>query len=1097
MNRLFLCALCFGAACTRTEAPARAFQINTRSELIGGVRALADVDAAPKDATDLIGGKRASGAEGDFKLSNGVMHAIIQNVGTSRGFGSFGGSLIDIDLVRSGQSSASSGVVGNDYFTEMFPAFFLTALEPSKVEVLNDGTDGKAASIRVSGRSGAFISLVKAFTEVVDPTEPLDFTCDYILEPGKQYLKIVVTVTNNSTRDAAWGLNVPFGFVTLLGEGQRLFVPGQAGFDMRFHLEDVYKRPASLDALPGEVTSMWATEGDGVSYAFVAGQNSSGSYLLNDRAVAGGYYPTATKDSILIPIASSSFLGTYFAKAPQNLPKPAAQPDGSKRVASYSYTAFLAVGSGDVGSVQKVVYDMRDVTLRDNGKEFVVRESTPYGTISGFVREEKTNMPLEGISVVLKDDKGNYVTQATTRKGGVWTAPVPAGKYTGFALDRIRSVAQSEASVEVTEGGSATLSFTLQQPGDLRVVVTDDRGNPMPAKISVEGVYENEDSSLQPRQFLYNLKVGERMRQSDLVNDDPSDPATRVFLEKIFYATNGAGGRQLRPGKYTVYASRGPEYDLQKQEVEITAGHTTSLGFTLTRVVDTPGWISADFHVHSIKSVDSDMNLEARVTSYAVEGVDLVVSTDHNYVADYGPTIDSLKLDDWLASSVGLELTTLEMGHFNAFPLALQPGPVQHGSFRWFFRPPGELFAQLRALGKEPQKTVVQINHPRDTILGYFNAFNISGYTGEPLPPYAAVSVDIKPLPDGGMSPYDPANFSREFDAIEVFNGKRRDIMFPYRIPAVPPPGPEPSLARCPPGGPTTTDCLPGAGEILNEVVKIETPGQPDRFELQPRQSGAQNDWFILLSRGQHVTATGNSDSHGEKAEAGLPRTYVQVGETANGTMRALDEDAVFAAIHAGKAVATNGPILDVTVNGQGLGSTVVAADGVIDVHLVIKAAPWMDLKRVTVKRGGRDAKVPVTLEVIQLTETREVLRLDVTKQYTNIPDGSFIVVDAAGDESMRPVHTAYEVPSLEISDAVGVIGSSFGFSSTFGKYKPTQRQIVTPYGFTNPIWVDRTIKSPLKAAKRVLPVGNDQPFVPRVMPDVRKLFHGFHSDPE
>ncbi|MDP1823152.1 MAG: carboxypeptidase regulatory-like domain-containing protein [Archangium sp.] len=1095
MKRLLLMGTLGFLACTKTEAPARAFQIDSRVELIGGVRALADTDAAPKDATDLIGGKRASGAEGDYKLSNGLMHAIIQNVGTSRGFGSFGGSLIDIDLVRGGKSSSTSGVAGNDYFTEMFPAFFLTALEPSKVEVLNDGSDGKAAAIRVSGRSGAFISLVKAFTEVVDPTDPLDFTCDYILEPGKQYLKIVVTVTNNGTRDAAWGLNVPFGFVTLLGEGQRLFVPGQAGFDMRFHLEDVYKRPASLDAIPGEVTSMWATEGDGVSYAFVAGQNSAGSYLLNDRAVAGNYYPTATKDSILIPIASSSFLGTYFAKAPQNLPKPATLPDGTKRISSYSYTAFLAVGSGDVGSVQKVVYDMRDVTVRDNGKEFVVRESTPYGTVSGFVREEKTNQPLEGVSVVLKDDKGNYVTQATTRKGGVWTAPVPAGKYTGYALDRVRSVSSVTEPLEVAEGGGASLNFTLQQPADLRVVVTDENGNPMPAKISVEGVYENEDSNKHPREFFYNLKVGERMRQSDLVTDVGADPASRRYLEKIFYAGSGAGGRQIRPGKYTVYASRGPEYDLQKQDVELIAGRTTSLGFKLTKVVDTPGWVSADFHVHSIKSVDSDMALEARVTSYAVEGVDLVVSTDHNYVADYGPTIEALQLDDWLASSVGLELTSLEMGHFNGFPLALQPGPVQHGSFRWFFRPPGELFAQLRALGTDPQKTVVQINHPRDTILGYFNAFNISGYTGEPLPGYSAVSVDARPLPDGGLSPYDPANFSREFDAFEVFNGKRMDIMFPYRIPAVPPPGPEPTIARCGPGEPTVADCLPAPGEILNEVVKISVDGGPDRFELQQVQPGAQDDWFILLSRGQHVTATGNSDSHGEKAEAGLPRTYVQVGDTANGTMRGLDEDAVFAGIHAGKAVATNGPILDVTVNGQGLGSTVVAADGVIDVHMVIKAAPWIDLKRVTVRRGGRDAKVPVTLEVIQVPDTREVLRLDVTKQYTGIPDGSYIVVEAAGDESMWPVHTAYEVPSLEISDAVGVIGASFGFAPTFGKYKPTQKQIVTPYGFTNPIWVDRTIKQPLKVQKRVLPVGNDVPFVPRVMPDVRKLFHGFHSD--
>ena len=97
----------------------------------------------------------------------------------------------------------------------------------------------------------------------------------------------------------------------------------------------------------------------------------------------------------------------------------------------------------------------------------------------------------------------------------------------------------------------------------------------------------------------------------------------------------------------------------------------------------------------------------------------------------------------------------------------------------------------------------------------------------------------------------------------------------------------------------------------------------------------------------------------------------------------------------------------------------------------------------------------------------------------------------------MWPVHTPYEIPSLEISDAVGVIGASFGFSPAYGKYKPTQRQLVTPYGFTNPIWVNRTQRQPLMRQKPVLPVSNDQAFVPRVLPDVRKLFHAFHSDVE
>ena len=141
--------LCLVAGCKATPPPASAVKISARNELIGGKRALGEV--------------------GDYKISNGVIHAIIQDVGFSRGFGAFGGSLIDIDLVRAGKTGNSSAPVGNDYFTEMFPAFFLQAVEPSKVEVFNDGTDGKAAVIRVTGSGGDFLSLVNSINDLLIP----------------------------------------------------------------------------------------------------------------------------------------------------------------------------------------------------------------------------------------------------------------------------------------------------------------------------------------------------------------------------------------------------------------------------------------------------------------------------------------------------------------------------------------------------------------------------------------------------------------------------------------------------------------------------------------------------------------------------------------------------------------------------------------------------------------------------------------------------------------------------------------------------------------------------------------------------------------
>lgn len=390
------------------------------------------------------------------------------------------------------------------------------------------------------------------------------------------------------------------------------------------------------------------------------------------------------------------------------------------------------------------------------------------------------------------------------------------------------------------------------------------------------------------------------------------------------------------------------------------------------------------------------------------------------------------------------------------------------------------------------------VNHPRDTVLGYFNAFNLGTYYGRPIPPSSPITPDVAPLPDGSRSPYDPANFSLDFDALEVFNGKRFDLLFSYRIPQVDPVGDEPSLPNCPAGGITTEDCIPARGEVVEHAVKVATVGQPDQYLLQPAHPGALEDWFTLLAQGRHIIPTGNSDSHGEKAEAGLPRTYIQAGETSDQSMRALSVTDVVDAMRLGKVVATNGPFLDLTVNGQGLGSTVVASDGKIDVHILVKAAPWVDVKRVTVYRGGRDqVKRPFVLEVIEVPSTRDLIRLDVTRHYAGIPDGSFVVVDAAGDESMWPVFTPHEVPSLQLTDAVGVIGGAFGFGNTYGKYLPQLENQVTPYGFTNAIFIDRSLKQPLRVAKKVLPVSNDQPFVPRVMPDLRKLFHALHSDPE
>ena len=49
---------------------------------------------------ELIGGPGALGMVGDYLLSNDKIRVIIQDKGWSRGFGVFGGGIIDADIVR-------------------------------------------------------------------------------------------------------------------------------------------------------------------------------------------------------------------------------------------------------------------------------------------------------------------------------------------------------------------------------------------------------------------------------------------------------------------------------------------------------------------------------------------------------------------------------------------------------------------------------------------------------------------------------------------------------------------------------------------------------------------------------------------------------------------------------------------------------------------------------------------------------------------------------------------------------------------------------------------------------------------------------------
>jgi len=210
----------------------------------------------------------------------------------------------------------------------------------------------------------------------------------------------------------------------------------------------------------------------------------------------------------------------------------------------------------------------------------------------------------------------------------------------------------------------------------------------------------------------------------------------------VVYTRTGAGAITVPVGRYTVYASRGLEWSLASAELEFRAGERVSWRAELVHEVDTTGWVSGDFHLHTLThSGHGDADLEERVLSFLGEGLEFAVATDHNHNTDYAPTVRALGVESQLTTVTGNEVTT-DLGHCNAFPLDPARAPVAvltdaAAQFRL-------IRAETNAAGAVP---VIQLNHPRWEGMDWFRCTGLDPATG---------------LAD--------ARFSADFDAIELLN---------------------------------------------------------------------------------------------------------------------------------------------------------------------------------------------------------------------------------------------------------------------------------------------------------------------------------------
>lgn len=549
--------------------------------------------------------------------------------------------------------------------------------------------------------------------------------------------------------------------------------------------------------------------------------------------------------------------------------------------------------------------------------------------VAGRVPDPRARLEVRGAD-------GLFATQAAPAPDGSFAFSVPPGAYVARVLGSM--------------GGETTRAFEVEG-ADLSLGELE-----APPLGSVE------------------LPQGDAMRLTFLGIDGTPDPRFGDERPHVAFGTETPPGSALTrdvslagapgdprsvsvsPGRYRVLAGRGPEFDVTSTEIEVATGARVVLAIpSPARVLDTPGWISADLHVHAAPSDDSAVPLDARLRSFLAEGAEVLVATDHEMVTDYAPSIRELGVAGRIASLAGQEVTSsvstpeapYTFGHANAFPLPVRPAEYRRGALPNEGRRLRDVIDEVRALGGD---RIVQLNHARSGggTQGFFDHLSI-GHAFEP-------DVPLGIPPNAVLLARAPATGTRDidFDAMELLNG--------------------PSM---------------------------------ERYRL------LRADWFALLRQGVVRTGTANSDSHLLGEVAAAPRNLVRVAADAPD---AFDPAAFVAALRAGQVVGTTGPILEVRIGDAGPGETHRGRDATIEI--AVRAAPWVPVARVRafvdgvlahetgIGRGERvsfphrfERDAFVTVEVEGAPDATYAARLP---KFTPFAFSNPIFVDADGDGTWR-----------------------------------------------------------------------------------------------
>jgi hypothetical protein len=351
------------------------------------------------------------------------------------------------------------------------------------------------------------------------------------------------------------------------------------------------------------------------------------------------------------------------------------------------------------------------------------------GVRASEVKIDTADFHGELMEVVIQDMSSRIFFSSFFEKPQPFAVRLPQGHYS-IKAHFFPAVVENLLSVELEK--EYTCHLQAPPKGKVKISIRNKTGAFVPGKTTFIGLDPTRTPYFRPKNPL------ETNNSHDFFKNSCFPLAEGIEVD-------------LPVGTYMISASRGPEYTLDQRVIEVLKDSMQEVVFRIDKIIEETNLISVDPHMHTLNS-DGSMTIAERIKSAVAEGVDVVVSSDHNYISDYPSVLKNLGLGEYIAVLIGQEVSPLDinqvyMPEFNRYPLRFREGKPGNGAIDIrFFEDNTPIFGESRSL--DP-KALIQVNHPRRRGYGYFTYYQLE-------PETAATALK---------------GFDMSFDLLEVMNG--------------------------------------------------------------------------------------------------------------------------------------------------------------------------------------------------------------------------------------------------------------------------------------------------------------------------------------